>query len=138
MTRLLIVVIFLLGPSAEALSADIDPFQIALLVDGMAGGGSSYDAAALHALGTEGMAAALDYLFPDTAAPPPPRPAAPQDETIRRLIAKLDADQYSVREAATQELVVQARGQQALIEEAAQSDSLEVRMRAQRVLAHWK
>lgn len=138
MNRALTAVVLSLGLSVPARSADIDPIQIALLVDGMAGRGSSYDAAALHALGTEGLAAALDYLLPDTAPPTAPRTLAAPDDAIRRLIARLDADQYAVREAATQELILKARGQQALIEEAAQSDSLEVRMRVQRVLASWK
>ena len=43
-----------------------------------------------------------------------------------------------VREAATEELIAEARGRRPLIEEASQSDSLEVRLRAERVLASWE
>src|SRR5687767_3181576 len=48
-------------------AADIDPVKLALLVDGMATRGSSYDASELHALGKDGLAAVLDYLLPETA-----------------------------------------------------------------------
>jgi hypothetical protein len=121
-----------------AFAAEIDPIKIALLVDGMASRGSGFDAGPLHALGTDGLAAVLDHLLPDTAPPTPPMQPQEPEAVIRRLIARLDADDFNAREQATQELIVRARGRRQLIEEAAQSDSLEVRLRAERVLASWE
>jgi hypothetical protein len=124
--------------AASAYSAEIDPIRIALLVDGMASRGSGFDAAELHALGTDGLAGVLNHLLPDTAPPAPPiKPETPEAD-VRRLIARLDADDFRAREQATQELIFRARGRRALIEAAAQSDSLEVRLRAERVLATWE
>src|SRR4029453_2083119 len=100
--------------------------KIALLVDGMATGGSGYDATELHALGADGLTGVLDYLLPDTAPPRPP-PQGPPEEEIRRLIERLDADEFRVREAATEELIQRGRGRRSLIEEATKDDSLEVR-----------
>src|SRR6185369_350171 len=50
----------------------------------------------------------------------------------------LDADDFRVREAATEELIARARARKTLIEEGARSDSLEVRLRCERVLASWE
>jgi hypothetical protein len=122
----------------SAVAAEIDPIKTALLVDGMASRGSGYDAGELHALGTDGLAAVLDHLLPDTAPPAPPMQPGPPEVEIRRLIARLDADDFSAREQATEELIVRARTRRALIEDAALSDSLEVRLRAERVLASWE
>src|SRR5438105_15949126 len=86
----------------SANAADIDPIKIALLVDGMATRGSGYEAAELHALGAEGLAAVLNHLLPDTAPPAPPMPQGPPEHEIRRLIERLDADEFTARESATQ------------------------------------
>jgi len=118
-------------------ASEIDPIKIVLLVDGMAARGSSYDATELHALGTDGLTGVLDYLMPDTA-PPKKLPEGPPEEEIRRLIIRLDADDFRVREAATEELIARARARKTLIEEGARSDSLEVRLRCERVLASWE
>jgi len=123
---------------ATAKSAEIDPIKVALLVDGMASRGSGYDASELHALGADGLAAVLDHLLPDTAPPAPPMQPGPPEKEIRRLIARLDADDFNAREQATLELIARARGRRPLVEEAAQSDSLETRLRAERVLASWE
>lgn len=123
---------------ASASAAELDPIKIALLVDGMAARGSGFDASELHALGLDGLAGVLDHLLPDTAPPRPLVQPLPPEADIRRLISRLDADDFNAREVATQQLIVQARGRRGLIEEAAQSDSLEVRLRAERVLASWE
>ena len=87
----------LLSCSVESIgiAAEIDPIKIALLVDGMASRGSGYDAAELHALGADGLAAVLNHLLPDTAPPAPPKPVGPPEAEIRRLIARLDADDFT-------------------------------------------
>src|SRR5205809_970879 len=129
-----LVVLFVPVTSA----AEIDPIKIALLVDGMANRGSSYEAAELHALGAAGLGAVIDHLLPDTAPPPKPIIAGPPEAEIRRLIARLDAEDFTARDAATEELIVKARGSRGLIDEAARSESLEVRLRAERVIASWE
>src|SRR5262245_50479448 len=91
--------VFLLLLCSPATAAEIDPIKIALLVDGMVSRGAGYDASELHAQGVEGLAAVLDHLLPDTAPPAPPLPPGPPEEEIRRLIARLDADEFRVREA---------------------------------------
>lgn len=137
MKRLAILMLLVLLIES-ALAADIDPIKIALLVDGMANRGSSYEPAELHALGADGLAAVIDHLLPDTAPPPKPvTPGLPEAE-VRLLIARLDAEEFSAREAATDVLILKARGSRPLIDEAARSQSLEVRMRAERVLASWE
>lgn len=133
-----IFILWLICSVAFANAAEIDPIKIALLVDSMASRGSSYDAAELHALGADGLAAVLSHLLPDTAPPPPPLAKKPPDADIRQLIARLDADDFKTREAATEELIDKARGQRAMIEEALRSDSLEIRLRAERILASWE
>jgi len=130
--------VFLLLLCSAATAAEIDPIKIALLVDGMVSRGAGYDASELHAQGVEGLAAVLDHLLPDTAPPPPPLPPGPPEEEIRRLIAQLDADEFRVREAATEQLIARARGRKPLIEEALASDSTEIRFRAARILASWE
>ncbi len=132
-----ICLVLTLGANSLAFSAEVDPIKIALLVDWMANQGSGYDARELHALGADGLAGVLDYLLPETAPPRPP-PQRPAEEEIRRLLQRLDADDFRAREAATEELIARGRGRRTLIEEAAQSDSLEVRLRAERVLASWE
>jgi len=119
-------------------TAEIDPIKIAILVDGMAVRGSGYDGAELHALGADGLAAVLNHLLPDTAPPAPPKPVGPPEADIRRLLARLDDDDFRTREQATEELIAKARPRRPLIEAAARSDSLEVRLRAERVLASWE
>jgi HEAT repeat protein len=121
----------------SACAAEMDPVKIALLVDGMASRGSSYQAAELHSMGPEGLTAVLDYLLPETAQAARP-PKALADDVVESLLAKLDADEFLTREAATQQLIAQARGNRPQIEQATQSDSLEVRLRAERVLASWE
>src|SRR5436305_1171023 len=133
--RVIFLAMFWLATSASA--KEIDPVKIALLVDGMANRGANYDATELHALGVDGLAAVIDHLLPDTAPPPKPALSGPPEGKIRRLLARLDADEFSAREAATHELIDKARGRRNLISEAARSQSLEVRMRAERVLASW-
>jgi hypothetical protein len=133
-----ILIGFFAGGVVTATAAEIDPIKIALLVDGMASRGSGYDASELHALGADGLAAVLDHLLPDTAPPMQPRKTGPPEEVIRQLIGRLDADDFGAREQATLELIATARGQRKLIEEAAGSDSLEVRLRAERVLSSWE
>jgi hypothetical protein len=123
--------------SGVGVAAEIDPIKIVLLVDGMAARGSGYDAAELHALGADGLSGVLDYLLPDTA-PPRQLPEGPPEEQIRALIGRLDADDFRVREAATEELIAQAKSRRNLIEEGAKSDLLEVRLRCERVLASWE
>lgn len=120
-----------------AFAAEIDPVKIALLADEMANRGSGYDATELHALGADGVTAVLDYLLPDTASPRK-LPEGPPEDEIRRLIARLDADDFRVRESATEELIARAKARRKLIEEGATSDSLEVRLRCERVLASWE
>lgn len=119
-------------------SAEIDAVKVALLVDGMASKGSGYDATELHAFGADGLAAVLDYFLPETAVVKPPTDPGPPPEEVRRLIVLLDADDSRVRDRATEDLSAKARTQRKLIEEAAASDSLEVRMRAERVLSSWE
>jgi hypothetical protein len=131
--RFLILSFFAAIASAE----DIDPVKIAILVDGMATRGANYDATELHALGADGLAAVIDHLLPDTAPPPKPNLSGPPEAEIRRLLGRLDADEFPTREAATQALIATARGRRDLIQEAARGESLEVRMRADRVLASW-
>src|SRR5689334_14398481 len=104
----------------SAVGGEIDPIKIALLADEMANRGSGYDATELHALGENGLTAVLDYLLPDTA-PPRKLPEGPPVEEIQRLIAKLDADDFRVREAATEELIARAKARRKLIEEGATS-----------------
>ncbi|HEY2413655.1 MAG TPA: hypothetical protein VGI40_15500 [Pirellulaceae bacterium] len=123
--------------NAAISAAEIDPIKIALLADDMANRGSSYDATELHALGADGLTAVLDYLLPDTA-PPRKLPEGPPEEEIRQLILRLDADDFRVRESATEELIACAKARRKLIEEGASSDSLEVRLRCERVLASWE
>lgn len=118
-------------------AAEIDPIKIALLVDEMAARGSGYEATELHALGVDGLTGVLDYLLPDTVSPRK-LPEGPPEEEIRRLLISLDADDFRVREAATEELIARARARKMLIEEGARSDSLEVRLRCERVLASWE
>jgi HEAT repeat protein len=125
------------GGNSAVTAGEIDSVQIALLVDGMASKGSGYDAAELHALGREGLAAVLDHLLPDTAAPQRPTGTALAEAQVRTLIARLDDDDFATREAATIELVAVARGSRPLVEAAARSDGLEMRLRAERVLASW-
>jgi hypothetical protein len=120
-----------------AFAAEIDPIKIALLADEMANRGSGYDATELHALGADGLTAVLDYLLPDTA-PTRKLPEGPPEEEVRRLIVQLDADDFRVRESATEELIARAKARRKLIEEGATSDSLEVRLRCERVLASWE
>src|SRR5262252_7220825 len=98
----IIALVTLLASAAPA--DDIDPVKIAILVDGMANRGANYDATELHALGSDGLAAVIDHLLPDTAPPPTPALTGPPEVEIRLLIARLDADEFSAREAATQEL----------------------------------
>ncbi len=131
--RILIVCLLANLTSAD----DIDPVKIAILVDGMATRGANYEATELHALGSDGLAAVIDHLLPDTAPPPKPALNGPPEAEIRGLIARLDADDFRAREAATQELIDNARGRRDLIHEAARNESLEIRMRAERVLASW-
>ena len=126
----------LLGTVATS-AAELDPVKIALLVDGMASRGSSYEAAELHSLGTDGLSAVLDYLLPETARAIK-RPKALADDVLQALLVKLDADDFATREVATQDLISRARGNRPEIEQATQSDSLEVRLRAERVLASWE
>src|SRR4051812_46506954 len=102
--------------SGVGVAAEIDPIKIVLLVDGMAARGSGYDAAELHALGADGLSGVLDYLLPDTA-PPRQLPEGPPEEQIRALIGRLDADDFRVREAATEELIAQVKSRRNLIEE---------------------
>jgi hypothetical protein len=119
------------------IAAELDPVRIALLVETMGTRGSGYDASELHALGPDGLTAVLDHLLPDTAAQKP-LPAAPPEDEVRRLIEQLDADGFHAREAATAELIAHARARRPLIEAAAASDSLEVRLRVERILASWE
>jgi hypothetical protein len=133
---LFVVALMFCGVPAGA--ADIDPIKVALLVDGMVSRGSGYDASELHAQGVEGLAAVLDHLLPDTAPPAAPLPVGPPENEIRRLIARLDADEFKVREAATEELIAKARGRKPLIEEALNSQSTEIQFRAARILASWE
>src|SRR5947207_7446958 len=135
MRQLTIFISLIILIAAAAPAEEIDPVKIALLVDGMANRGANYDATELHALGADGLAAVIDHLLPDTAPPPKPSLTGPPEAEIRRLIARLDADEFSAREAATQELIETARGRRASVHAAAKSQSLEVRMRAERVLA---
>jgi len=135
--RLCVRFLLLSALSVSVCAADIDPVKIALLVDGMANRGANYDATELHALRADGLAAVIDHLLPDTAPPPKPVLNGPPEAEIRGLIVRLDADEFSDREVATQKLIDKARGRRDLINEAARSQSLEVRMRAERVLASW-
>src|SRR3954462_9759875 len=96
--------------AAAARAEEIDPIKIAILVDGMANRGANYDATELHALGVDGLAAVIDHLLPDTAPPRQPVLSGPPEADIRRLIGRLDAEDFSTREAATQELIDKARG----------------------------
>jgi len=132
------IVLLITGFASTGLAVDIDPIKIAILVDGMAVRGSGYDPAELHALGADGLAAVLNHLLPDTAPPAPPKPVGPPEADIRRLLARLDDDDFRTREQATEELIAKARPRRPLIEAAARSDSLEVRLRAERVLASWE
>jgi hypothetical protein len=140
--RILIVLVACVAMPSRAAepsrSAEPDPIKIAILVDGMASRGSGYDASELHGLGMDGLAAVLDYLLPDTAPANRPLPAAPPEAELQALLERLDHDDFHVRERATEELIARARGAKALIEQAAVSDSLEVRLRAERVLASWE
>jgi hypothetical protein len=127
----------IIGAFVTASAGEIDGVKIALLADEMANRGSGYDATELHALGADGLISVLDYLLPDTA-PPRKLPEGPPEEEIRRLIARLDADDFRVRESATEELIARAKARRKLIEEGSTSDSLEVRLRCERVLASWE
>src|SRR5438445_2767501 len=93
--RLCVRFLLLCSLVGSASAADIDPIKIALLVDGMANRGSSYEAAELHALGADGLAAVIDHLLPDTAPPPKPMIAGPPEAEIRRLIARLDVEDFT-------------------------------------------
>lgn len=135
--RVSLCLALILVANSFAFSAEVDPIKIALLVDAMASRGSSYDATELRALGADGLSGVLDYLLPETAPPRPPV-QGPAEEEIRRLIQRLDANDFRARETATEELIARGRGRRTLLEEAAQSDSLEVRLRAERVLASWE
>jgi hypothetical protein len=136
---LCLCVIFLLFATGfnSVFAGEIDPIKIALLADEMANRGSGYDATELRALGADGLTAVLDYLLPDTA-PPRKLPEGPPEAEIHRLIARLDADDFRVRESATEELITCAKARRNLVEEGATSDSLEVRLRCERVLASWE
>jgi HEAT repeat protein len=123
---------------STTIAADIDPIKIALLVDGMANRGSSFDATELHTLGVDGLAAVIDHLLPDTAPPPKPIVSGLPEAEVRSLIDRLDAEEFNAREVATEELIEKARGSRPLVHDAARSQSLEVRMRAERVLASWE
>jgi HEAT repeat protein len=135
-TRFLITLICLVF-GRPAAAAELDAVRIALLVEAMGTRGSGYDATELHALGADGLNAVLDHLLPDTAAPKPLL-SLPPEEDVHRLIEQLDADSFHAREAATTELIAQARGRRNLIEQASASDSLEVRLRIERILASWE
>lgn len=130
----LLAVLLLAVPSA---ATEIDPVKLALLVDSMASRGSSYDATELHALQTDGLAAVLDHLLPETASVKRAPEALPE-ESVRTLLEELDADDFGTRERATERLIVKARGNRVAIEQATQNDSVEVRLRAERVLASWE
>lgn len=130
-----LLLVLIIAPEIRA--ADLDPIKLALLVDAMATRGSSYDAAELHTLDTAGLAAVLDYLLPDTAAAKQLPKGLPEDR-VQALLHDLDANDFATREFATEELVAKARGNQAAIEQAAHGDSLEVRLRVERVLASWE
>src|SRR5438046_1732576 len=121
--RCLALAVFALVPAAATGST---PLSIAL--EEMAAKGEAFDAQKLHVLGTDGLAGALDFFFPYTP------PAGPSEEETRRLIALLNDDDFQTRERATDELIRQAAPRRALIEEAAKSDQIETRTRAQRVL----
>ena len=56
---------------------------------------------------------------------------------MRELILRLDADSFRDRGAATEQLISGARSRRALVEQATLSDSLEMRLRCERVLASW-
>src|SRR5437868_5798981 len=90
-------VALILVANSLAVGGEVDPIKIALLVDGMASRGSGYDSKELHALGADGLTGVLDYLLPETAPPRPP-PQGPPEEEIRRLILRLDADDFRARE----------------------------------------
>src|SRR4051812_9944701 len=96
--------------SIHALPAAETDLKSFVLVEGMASRGSGYDASELHARGVEGLAAVLDLLLPDTAPPAAPLPPGPPEAEVRRLIARLDADDFRSREQATEELIATARG----------------------------
>lgn len=130
--------VLLLMAALVAPGAEPDPIKIAILVDGMASRGSGYDTSELQALGIEGLAAVLDHLLPDTAPPNRPLPPSPPEADLQTWLAQLDHDDFLVREQATEKLISQARGAKERIVEAATSDSLEVRLRAERVLASWE
>src|SRR3954449_12117890 len=117
MKQLAVVTSLLVLFSPAAAADEINPIKIALLVDGMANRGSSYEAAELHALGADGLAAVIDHLLPDTAPPPKPILSGPPEDEIRGLIARLDADEFPEREGATHELIEKARGRRDLIHE---------------------
>jgi hypothetical protein len=133
-----IAIVLVIPLNLSASATELDPIKIAILVDGMASRGSGFDAVELHALGTDGLAAILNHLLPDTAPPAPPPAPGPPEEQVRRLIGRLDADEFTAREEATLELIAKARGRRDLLEEASRSDSLEVRLRAERVLSSWE
>jgi hypothetical protein len=130
------VIAVLCGPTL-GYAADDNSIKTLVLIEAMASRGAGYDASELHARGVEGLAAVLNHLLPDTAPPAAPLPPGPPEEEVRRLIARLDADDFRAREQATETLIATARGRREMIEQAAVSDSLEVRLRSERVLASW-
>src|SRR5262245_32926880 len=75
--RVSLLAVWVVWSVTSVVAAEIDPIKIALHVDGMASKGSGYEAAELHGLGVEGLAAVLNHLLPDTAPPEAPMPMGP-------------------------------------------------------------
>src|SRR4051794_5552289 len=72
----------------------------------------------------------LPFVFVGAAAPP----AGPSGAEIGRLIEKLGDDDFDVREAATERLMLAGEPALAALRKALSSDDLEVRRRARRIV----
>lgn len=121
---------------STAQGAELDRVRVALLIDGMATRGAAYDSTELHALGVDGLAAVLDAFLPGTAPPQPPA-TGPSADAVARRLAELDHDDFAIREAASSWLQTHARPQRALLAAAA-ADTVERRLRIERILASWE
>jgi HEAT repeat protein len=129
--RMAVFLVLIAG--AQARGSDLAT-AVNLQLAEMARRGSAYDAKEMNALGTAGLEALLDRLFPETAAAPR---VELSDDELAALIVQLAAEDFRTRQDATQTLIAKARTHREAIEKAADHRDAEVRLRARLILATW-
>lgn len=124
-------------PSSAGHSAVGGPLSrqaVESLMQEMAARGASFPPERLSALGSAGLKAVLDCVFPETA---PVEEAEPDDATIAGLLEEMSDDQYQTREAATERLLKLGPAARKTAMWLAQQADAEVSWRATRVLRAW-